>query len=199
MHRTVCLFLCAAAVLALAGCPAPGVSPYPRSLGDIGDSADYPLRAAGFERAKILGYAPDNADVSVGYNMLTPEAQIASTIYISASSVFPEVRQAENPLAALFELNKAGVRQYHPGASLLGEDSVVLVKNGREYHALRAVFRYEDGFMGRRQQLYSLLMLWRHDDDFIKLRSTTLYAQRHLSESNNLNLLQAVNWTARPH
>ena len=199
MYRTVCLFLLAGLALVPAGCPAPGVSPYPMQVGRIGDTTDYPLRAAGFERGKILSYAPGNADVSVGYNMLTPEVQIASTIYISDPSVFPEVRQAEDPMAALFELTKAGLLRYHQDASLLGEDSVVLAKDGRQYQALRAFFRYEDGFMGRRQPLYSLLMVWQHDGDFVKLRSTTPYAQRHLSESNNQNLLEAVNWTVPPY
>jgi len=198
MSKTVCLFLWASLAVALAGCPAPGVSAYPMRVPDIGESADYPAYAAGFERDGILSYAPGKVDVSVGYNMLTPEAQIASTLYISDRSVFPDVLQAEDPDAALFDLTKSGVQQYHPGALLLGEDSVTLVKNGREYHARRAVFRYEDSFMGRRQSVYSVLMLWRHGDDFIKLRSTTPYAQRHLSESNNMELLEAVNWTARP-
>jgi len=198
LYKTVCLFLWASLAVALAGCPAPGVSPYPTRVPDIGESADYPVHAAGFERDSILSYAPDNLDVSVGYNMLTPEAQIASTIYISDRSVFPDVLQAEDPATVLFELTKDGLRQYHPGATLLGEDSVTLVKDGREYQAQRAVFRYEDRFMGRRRPVYSVLMLWRHGDDFIKLRSTTPYAQRHLSESNNMELLEAVNWTARP-
>lgn len=198
MYKTVCLFLWASLAVALAGCPAPGVSPYPMRVPDIGESADYPAHAAGFERDSILSYAPGNIDVSVGYNMLTPEAQIVSTIYISDRSVFPEVLQAENPDAALFELTKDSLRQYHLGATLLREDSITLVKDGREYQARRGVFRYEDSFMGRRQPVYSVLMLWRHGDDFITLRSTTPYAQRHLSESNNRELLETVNWTARP-
>lgn len=193
MRRAVFLLLCGGLVFVLAGCPAPGVSPYPMRVGGIGDTADYPLRAAGFEREKIVSYAPGNADVSVGYSMLTPEAQIASTIYLTAHT--GQIGSAEE----YFSLSRTAIGQHHPGAELLAENTVVLTKGGQQFTAQRAAYRYEDGFMGRRQPLYSVLMVWRIGDSFVKLRSTTPYAQRHLSESNNQNLLEAINWTAPPY
>lgn len=193
MKRTAFLFLCVGLVFVLAGCPGPGAGRYPMEIPGVGDTTSYPLHAAGFEREKIVSYVPGNADVSVGYNMLTPEAQIASTIYLIAGAGrfgTPEEH---------FNQSKTAIEQHHSGVELLAEDTVVLTKGGREFVARRAAYRYEDGFMGRRQPLYSVLMVWRNGDDFIKLRSTTLFAQRHLSESNNLDLLEAVNWTTPPY
>ncbi len=192
MSRVVWFLLCAGMTFAAAGCPAPGVNRYPMEVSGTVNSADYPLQAAGFEREKIISYAPGNFDVSVGYNMLTPEAQIANTIYVisgAAKGGTPEDH---------FNQSKAFLEQYHAGAKLLAEDTVALTKGGRSFTAQRAIYRYEDRFMGARQPLYSVLMVWRSGDDFVKLRSTTPIAQRHLSESNNLNLLNAVNWTAPP-
>ena len=198
MKRAVLLLLCAGLTLVLAGCQGSGVGQYPMEISDIADTADFPLRAAGFERYRILRYEPGDADISVGYNMSTPEAQIVSTIYMSDTSVFPEMLEESNPVAALFSAAKAYIEDYHAGARLLGEDSMVLEKNGHQYNALRAFFRYDEDFMSKQQPVYSVLMIWRNGDDFIKLRSTMPFTQRTLWETNNINLLDAVNWTKPP-
>ncbi len=193
MKRGVFLSLCVGLVFALAGCPGPGVDRYPLEIPGVGDTTGYPLHAAGFERGKIVSYVPGNADVSVGYNMLTPEAQIASTIYLIAGAARTGTPEDH------FSQSKTVIERHHAGAELLAEDTVVLSKGGRKFVAQRVAYRYEDGFMGRRQPLYSVLMVWPNGDDLIKLRSTTRFAQRHLSESNNLNLLEAVDWMAPPY
>lgn len=198
MKRAAFLTLWAGLALGLTGCPDSSAGDYPMEVTGVADTADYPFHVAGFERVSIYRYQPDDADLSVGYNMMSPEAQIVSTIYISNASVFPGLLEENEPAAALFNAHKATMVEYHPGGRLLGEDSMVLEKNGRQYNALRAFFRYDEDFMSRRQPVYSVLMIWRNGDDFIKLRSTMPFAQRTLWETNNINLLDAVNWTTPP-
>lgn len=198
MKRATFLMLWAGLAFALTGCPGPGTVRYPAEVTGVAENADYPLRAAGFERSRIFRYEPGNADISVGYNMLTPQAQIASTIYVSDASVFSDLLQEPDPLATLFNITKDGLLQHHPGGRLLSEDSVTFTKYGNQYKVLRAAFRYEENFMSKRQPVYSVVMIWRNGDDFIKLRSTMPFPQRTLWESNNMNLLDAVNWTKPP-
>ena len=198
MKRATFLMLWAGLAFALTGFPGAGADTYPMEITGVADTADYPVSTAGFERVSIYHYGPGNADISVGYNMLTPETQIVSTIYITNASVFPGLLNEQDPLGALFGAYKAGVLEYHPGGQLLGEDSVTLTKNGKQYNALRVIFRYDEDFQSKRQPVYSVMMLWRNGDDFIKLRSTGPLAQSNLSESNNMNLLDAVNWTTPP-
>lgn len=198
MKRAAFLMLLAGLAFTLTGCPGAGAGRYPEEVTGVGESPEYPLRVAGFKRVAIFRYDPGDADVSVGYNMFTPETQIASTIYITNASVFPGLLREGDPLAALFNDSRDNLARYHAGARLLAEDSVVLMKNGKKYKALRAFFRYEADFMSKRQPVYSGMMLWRNGDDFIKLRSTMPIAQRDQWESNNMDLLDAVDWTKPP-
>lgn len=198
MKQAAFLMLCAGLAFALAGVPGAGAERYPEKVTGVPDSPEYPLRAAGFKRIGIYRYRPGDADISIGYNMFTPETKIVSTIYITNASVYPGVLREDDPVAIVFNDYKASVIQYHSGARLLGEDSVVLMKNGKKYKALRAFFQYDSDFMSNRQPVFSVMMLWRIGDDFIKLRSTMPIAQRDQWESNNMDLLNAVDWTKPP-
>lgn len=198
MRQSIFLVLWAVLALTLAGAPEAGAARYPQKITGVPDSSEYPLRAAGFERTGFYRYQPGDADISVGYNMFTPETNIVSTIYITNGSVFPGLLREDDPVAALFNDYKTSTAQYHAGARLLGEDSVVLKKNGKNYKALRVFFQYEADFMSKRQPVFSVMMLWRNGDDFIKLRSTMPIAQRDQWETRNMDLLDAVDWTKRP-
>lgn len=191
MGRAAAIVLCAVVTSVLSGCPGPRVL-------DVDVSPEWPERAAGFERERVIAYRLDRSDLSVGYNLLSPEAQIAATIYLADIGVYPGIHAHGTPMWTLYQANKATIQQHHPGARLLDEDIVTLTRHGREYTALRAVYRYDDVFMGRRQRVHSVLMIWRHRDTFVKLRSTMPYDQRALAESNYLALLDAVDWTVKP-
>ncbi len=199
MKNPIPLLLCAGLALLVAGWPAPGFG-QPSEITGIGDTPDYPLRVAGFERVSIFNYGPprDFRDISVGYTMRTPTAQIVSTIYFTEGSVFPGLLDEADPLAALFGGYAAGLEQQHPGLEALGRDRVTLVRDGRNYTALRAAYRLDTDFFGRRRTVYTVMMVWRRGDTFIKLRSTMPFEQRQFSQPNNRALLDAVNWMTRP-
>lgn len=205
MKRTIRMASTCALVILLAGCPRPGG---PNSVANILNENDYPLQAAGFHRDQIINYdeiagveSPGAAlsDVSVGYNMLTPETQIASTIYIThAPTVFPDLLDQRDPVRVVYEWHKSAISKRHPGAELRGETTETMTKSGNVYTVRVAAYRYEDKFMGKRQTVYSVLLVWRHGENIVKLRSTAPYAQGQQLRLHNLRLLDAVNWTVFP-
>jgi len=98
----------------LSGCGAPSVqhqARYPAEISGIGDSPKYPLRVAGFERGKIFTYAPGMKEISTAYNLVSPDLQIASTIYLLP------LEKAASPLTAQLAREKRVIEQYHPGQS----------------------------------------------------------------------------------
>ena len=188
--RIVRTLLAAAFATTFLGCPTVTTAPggYPARIEGIGDSPNYPLRAAGFERAEIIAYAPGMRHLSTAYNLLTPETQIAATIYLVPHDSTTPV------IAERYRAEKAAIEAYHPGAKLLEEKEVALEKNGVQYKALKAAYELEGIFMHQRQQLYSEVLLWSHKDRYVKLRATAPAAQRATAAAKNLELLGAVNW-----
>jgi len=200
MKKLIFLLLCTELAVTLTGCPS-----VPRGAvsAEIANSRDYPLQVAGFRRDRVIDYAQDDrsgpADISVGYNMLAPDAQIASTIYVSSlPKVFPAMIDLVEPERTIFEHHKSAIIEGHAGATLLRETTEELIKFGKTYSALVAAYRYDDVFMGVRQPVYSVLLVWRHEDNIVKLRSTMPFAQGQLLRPRNLKLLDAVNWTVFP-
>ena len=84
--KTIQLLIISALFLAgLNGCQTTGderETSYPAEIKGIGESPNYPLKAAGFDRAEIVTYAPDMTNISTAYNYLRSDAQIAATIYM---------------------------------------------------------------------------------------------------------------------
>jgi hypothetical protein len=163
-------------------------SQYPAEITGIGDSPNFPLRAAGFQRGKILTYAPGMTEISNAYNLVSPEMQIASTIY------HLPLAKAASPLTVQFAREKVAIEQYHAGAQLLREEEITLGKAGTTYRALRAEYSFDGEFMHRQQQLYSELIIWTHGTRYIKFRSTAPLAQRERVREKNLELLNTLNW-----
>jgi hypothetical protein len=164
-------FSAVAILVLVAGCPSTsGPSGYPAQVTGIGDSPNYPLRAAGFERAEIMMYEPGFRHISTAYNLRTKEAQIAATIYLVPH---------ESPQASVkqrYQSEKTTIEQYHPGARL------------------RATYELDGTFMHQKQRLHSEVWLWSHKDRYVKFRSTAPIGQKSIAGTKNLELLNAVNW-----
>jgi hypothetical protein len=156
-----------------------------------GSAADYPIDAAGYKRVSVTEYAPDKTDMSVGYTLISGQTRIISTIYI--------YRKPDGlSLDAHYEQYRDGIIKAHPSATLMSEEAVVLRKNGKEYPARKAVYKIEDVFGNTYQELYSLLVLWEHDGQFGKLRTTAPIAQADVAEQKSMELLDKVNWLNYP-
>lgn len=181
--------LLAALTLLLAGCPAtPARYPVPLA----GEFPAFPPQAAGFSRERVLAYAPGTENISVGYNLLQPEAQIAATLYQYAAA-----RQAPT-LERQFVEEKANIERVYQGATKDSEQVLTLRKGERQFQAMQAGYRYTALFMQQRQEVYSELIVWKVDDRYVKLRSTTKYGQRAVAALKNRELLDAIDWTVRP-
>lgn len=190
--KTIATFLLSVFFLVVVGgCQTTGgerQTRYPAEIKGIGESPNYPLRAAGFDRAEIMTYAPGMTNISTAYNHLAPEAQIAATIYVykkDGSGV--GVNQQ-------YEAEKTNIEKYHSGAKLLNEAEETFIKNEKELTAYKAQYEFDGVFMHRQQRVYSELMLIEHEGKYIKLRSTAPKAQKDIAAKKNLELMNVVNW-----
>ena len=165
---------------------------YPAEIKGIGESPNYPLKAAGFDRAEIMTYAPGMTNISTAYNYLAPWAQIAATIYVKKKG------DSQIDVKQQFEAEKANIEKYHPGAKLLKEGDEIFIKNGKELSALKAQYEFDSVFMHRPQKVYSELMLIEYEGKYIKLRSTSPKAQKDVASKKNTELMNVVNWANYP-
>ena len=182
--QLIALFL---VLLLVTGCPSP--LKYPAIISGLGESSTYPLNAAGFERGELVMYEPGMRNISIAYNLLSPDAQIAATIYVyKYGGIAPSLQNQ-------FVNEKHQIENYH-SPKLLYEKPIILYKNGQEYHALKAAYEYEQIFMHKPQTtVYSELILLLNGKDFVKLRSTSPISQQEIAIEKNLELLNAVDWT----
>lgn len=189
MHRLgviVCL------IFSLVACQTGGEiepSRYPMEIGWIGESPNYPLNAAGFTRAEIMSHAPGMTDISTAYRLITKEAQIAAKFH-----KFKKTGQART-LAKQYQAEKMQVEKNYPGAKLLAESKIVLIKKEKEYPAFKSAYEFENTFMRRKQMVYFELILTETDDRYIKFESSAPNSQKKAIAQKNMELLDAVNWT----
>ena len=173
------------------GCPSAGVmqqTKYPARLEGIGESPNYPLQAAGFDRAEIMTYEPGMTNISTAYNYRTPTTQIAATIYRYKKM------SLDQKLGKQFELEKATIEKIHHSAKLLYEDQDSFRKQGKEFVAFKASYEFEGLFMKETRLIYSELILIDIGYTFIKLRSSAPISQKEVAAKKNIELMNVVNW-----
>jgi len=192
----------AALAFVLAGCSA--LEPYPRAVTDIGESADYPLEAAGFRRSWIAEISAEIPDVEINYRLCqfdsAPYTEIVSNIRMTRANGPADSAKSR------FDAAKKTIEQSRFGVEQLENRSLVLKKNGRNYFALKAAYStrgysfciFSDLIVGEPIPLYVELIVWRHEDRLITLDSTAPLGNRDIASAKNLELLDAVNWTALP-
>ncbi len=209
MRRLTWLPVCAALAFALAGCWI-FYPPYPKYITDLGDSADYPLSAAGFERRSIISDAPGKRDVSVYYRYCRAERDR----FIDVGAVLRTTRIAgpDETVRSRFEMEKASLLEIDPDPDGLNEGTVTLSKNGRDYTALKVSLLGHGGewcfWSTDREHFihafeppvprYVELIVWRHEDRILTLRGFAKPENQDIAPAKNLELLDAVNWTALP-
>jgi hypothetical protein len=139
--------LSAAAIAAtLAGCPpcAPIAVKQPGSEvdGDYTHEATgsaFPETAGRFRRTKITEYDEAGSNISVGYNLVTPELSMSATVY-----VYP-LENAES-LDAHFDLLKAEIVDAHKGAEVFWDNTSTKEIAGDALPYRRAAFGYISRF-----------------------------------------------------
>ena len=158
---------------------------YPMEIAAPGAPSDFPLQVGGYIRGKALSYAPGDQNVSVAYNHDDPVLQNAITLYFYPSPV---------SATELYEAEKQLVLNRHRNGALVQESVLALEKNGVSYTARNAVFSYREDFAGRRQDLFSQLILVELPDRFFKVRSSAPVDQAALAENSTIFLVNSVNW-----
>lgn len=202
MSRPVRLALFAALAIVLAGCSR--LAMYPREITDYGETANYPLEAAGLEREYIREFSPDGNHVEIGYGLYqfdsAPYVQISATIHIKRAG-----GAAMDSVKGRFDAARRRIEQSRLGVEQLENRSLVLAKNGRSYFALKAAYRTEGysylivgAIIGPQHPWYVELIVWRHEDRIISLESYARLDNRDIAQAKNLELLDAVNWTVLP-
>lgn len=201
MAVTIRVLSFAALALVLAGC-------YPKYITDIGESADYPLSAAGFERRSIIRHTWFSQDVSVHYVNC-----VDSGIEFKDIGAILRTRRVSGPddaVQAQLEAEKAILLEQDPTPEGTNQETVTLLKDGRSYAALKwsqvgkgysaCRFRFsraEDYFVLPVPR-YIELIVWRHEDRILTLHSTAAPENQDIAPAMNLELLDAVNWTVLP-
>ena len=137
---------------------------------------------AGFQRGNITGYDAVGADVSAGYNLVTPNRRIAATVYVYPST------------EGDFERRKQEIQQVHPAAVLLDQRDFSRTENGRSYAGKLAVFEYEDSFAGSRMRLRSRLYLFSHVDGKWSVKYRFSYPKSEEAESEVDEFIRAWRW-----
>ena len=182
-RRLLRLLLVALPLLLAAGA---GAQQYPLQLER--EFANFPPRAAGFERWRIFAYAPGLDDVSVGYAQREPVPIVATLYFYKGARYLPVAAQQ-------FEQEKATIEQSYAGARKLSEETITLKKGGREYPAFRATYRFSARFLGEPEEVYSELLFWTVGDHYVKLRSTARSRDGAEAAPRNRELLDAIDWT----
>jgi len=118
-----------------------------------GSQMAFPDKVAGFHRIEITKYAPDESDVSAGYNSDDPTSLVTATVYVFPAPVIPNLpsetppaaraRQFERALAAV----KKEITDAHPGAKLISEAEFVLNQVGRSHKGKKVSYEmaFNDG------------------------------------------------------
>jgi hypothetical protein len=187
LSRALTLIAPSCALLFLAGCPTFGGSrhdPLLQAL-SLGDPSLFPLHAAGYAKGEVITYDPGSGNCSVAYDRFDSELQNAVTLYSC-----PLLRDAATELASV----ERAVMQAHPGARLVSEKELELIKRATPHRALVATFEFEDEFLGERQVVSSQVVVIARPRRFVKVRSTAPVAQGARAEESMLRLLEVLGW-----
>lgn len=200
---TLIQYLLVALVLVAQGCASAGKTTdtatrsasgedYPRDIEDFDDDVNFPIEIAGFRRSKAIEYASDMADFSVSYELDEPDLRVRSSIYLYKRKLYAPTLEKQ------FRMEEHAVRQYQSRTTLILEDTITVWKNGQQYQARRAAFKFTSDLFGSSQAVYSELFVWVVGDRYVKVRTTTPYRMREGIEARRIALLEGINWTVDP-
>jgi len=176
------------AAFLLVGCPsAPYVaeSGFPAEITGVGDSENFPVEVADYQRGKMFMYEPGLTNYSIAYDRYDAKLQNAVTLYF-----YP----LAGSLAGQFNAEKQTILRAHPGAVLRSERQMSITKNGVLFQASIATFEFDQVFARQQQTVFSELVLVSLPDRFFKVRSTAPIGQASSAEASMFTLLEKVNW-----
>jgi len=134
-----------------AGGPTPGVQPIHAAGRYVHAPSgfEFPESFGEFDRGEIKQYEESEANIGVGYNLEQADTQIALTVFVFP----PTLDETEAPLslAKQFEIERANVLQYHPGAIAGATWTPPPTQNRETTRGYAETFHYQQEFAHRRQ------------------------------------------------
>ena len=130
-------------------------------------------------------YEPGMEHHSIAYTRVDSALQNAVTIYF-----YPKGIEFEKQ----FEFEKQQIVSAHLNSKFLTEREDSFEKNGASFRGRVATFSYDENFAGKRQTVYSQVILIDLPLRFVKLRSTAPLGQDKLADVSVLGLMEVVNW-----
>lgn len=159
--------------LALCAC-SPGSAQTSAPFVHSGTGFSFPRMVGEFRRSNVDTYNAEGTDVGVGYDLLTPGSQMATTVFVYPA---PHAAEADKPAACDKQWNdvKAQIAAKHPGATLVREGSVSAPTQTGRPVGRQAVYHLAGNFAMRDQALQSEadLYCYVNGDWFVAYRTTS--------------------------
>ena len=178
-----------ASCILTAGCqtPRPTTAPQrePVELASFGNYDRFPEEVAGFRRGKVIEFESPLREYAIGYNIFEEKLQSAVTLYFYPAD-------QDKPTQAKLEVD--GILRAHPGAKVRSQRTARLVQSRESHEAQITSFEYEQVFAGKRQRVWSQLILVFIGDRTFKVRSTAPVEQEAFASEKLLTLLERVQW-----
>jgi hypothetical protein len=162
---------------------------YPSVIARMGDSLGFPSQAAGFSRGDTVTHEPGMKNISVGYNLFTPSAQQAVTLYF-----FPR----DQPIAEQIEFEKQMIERFHEDPVVLSQAEQTIIRDQVAFRAYAVDYQMRGTMLNRRQPLYSQLLLIELPERYVKARSTCPLEQADAAKGRLIKLMEQIDWTNKP-
>lgn len=155
-----------------------------------------------FERVEVTQYDKSGKDVSVGYNLDSPDL-IAATVYVYPGRDVLNLGSDSDTVAAAkdfldqkqFEASKEQILATTPGLTLVSEAESFVITNPSEQAGRRAIFESQGQIDGALTVLYTEVHLFGFGDWFIKYRFTYL-GESSTAPARILDFMNSLEWAA---
>ena len=162
---------------------------FPESIGD-------------FERVEVTQYDKSGKDVSVGYNLDSPDL-ITATVYVYPGRDVLNLGSDSDTVAAAkdlldqkqFEGSKEAILATTPGLTLVSEAESIVIANPSEQAGRRAIFEGQGLIDGALTVLHTEVDLFGFGDWFIKYRFT-YPGESSTAPALILDFMNSLEWPA---
>lgn len=183
--------------------------PKPTTLSPAGDFTHsdthfkFPESVGRFQRGEVTQYDESGKDVSVGYNLDSPDV-ISATVYVYPGRDVLNLGSDPGVVAAAkdsldqqeFEGAKNAILATTPGLALVSEDKSFAISSPTEHLGRRAIFRGQGAIRGTPAVLLTEVDLLGFGDWFIKYRFT-YPGESSTAPALILDFMNSLEWPGR--
>jgi len=197
--------------LLLLGCPSmrPKYLSQPASVDATGSYTHaasgmvFPDALGDFRRTSISRYDAEGLDVSAGYDLFAPPRVIAATVYVYPAPPLVSIGSPPEVVATAranlcqreFESRKQEILQSHPGAKLIEERAVSVVRAGGTHSGRMAAFEYEDIFAHQRQPVAARVYLFCYVGGKWVVKYRFSYPKSFDASKDIEDFMRSLSWT----